>query len=617
MRPYATLMLLSCLALPLLAQEPAKIIIKTDETVNPWNHLQVNNRAETFQFAIVTDRTGGHREGVFEDGVTKLNLLQPEFVMSVGDLIEGYTRNEDQIDREWEEFTGFISRLQMPFFYVPGNHDYINEVMARKWKERFGRDYYHFVYKDVLFLCVNSEERMTGAGRGYIGDAQHDYIAQALRDNPQVKWTLLFMHQPLWNQTNTGRWADVEALLASRKHTVFVGHNHQYVKYERNNGKYFILATTGGGSRLRGPQFGEFDHVVWITMTPDGPIMANLLLEGIWDENINTEKQAAFTQPLIEGRAVRVEPLILDKPEFQGGEVIVRVTNDSDVPMRARLDLSSTAQIWVQNTRFDEVIAPNSVELVTFRLRTGKPVKADALTALALKTTLSYSPENRPLLEIQSEYQLRPEYRRPVSKAPALVAVDGDPAEWKNLRYTATDPAQAQGSPFAHKGAADGSFTFDLAADDQFVYMCVAVTDDEVSVTDGNNPLSQDGIGIQLDARPATESTNSNGEGYMKNYALILISPLESGTGAGNVFMPEALPPGTQTACRRTATGYVVEAAIPIAYLDKMQGKTWESFRFNIGMSDIDNQGAHTTVISWQPDWRSAANILGSGMFRK
>ena len=31
------------------------------QTTNPWTHLNLNNQPKNFQFAIVTDRTGGHR----------------------------------------------------------------------------------------------------------------------------------------------------------------------------------------------------------------------------------------------------------------------------------------------------------------------------------------------------------------------------------------------------------------------------------------------------------------------------------------------------------------------------------------------------------------------------
>ncbi|MFM1875999.1 MAG: hypothetical protein RL266_1736, partial [Bacteroidota bacterium] len=76
--------------------------VKTEQ--KPWTHLNFKNNPDNFQFAIVTDNTGGMRRPVFETAVTKLNLMQPEFVMSVGDLIEGYTMDQEQIDKEWLEF---------------------------------------------------------------------------------------------------------------------------------------------------------------------------------------------------------------------------------------------------------------------------------------------------------------------------------------------------------------------------------------------------------------------------------------------------------------------------------------------------------------------------------
>ena len=98
------------------AQEGAKINIQEAKGPTPWNNLNVNNNPATFQFAIVTDRTGGHRPGVFLDGVQKLNLLQPEFVMSVGDLIEGYTEDTAKLNWDCNQFTGYIDSFDMPFF---------------------------------------------------------------------------------------------------------------------------------------------------------------------------------------------------------------------------------------------------------------------------------------------------------------------------------------------------------------------------------------------------------------------------------------------------------------------------------------------------------------------
>jgi len=49
-----------------------------------------------------------------------------------------------------------LAELEMPFFRVPGNHDIANKVAQELWRERHGATYYHFVYKDVLFLVLDS-----------------------------------------------------------------------------------------------------------------------------------------------------------------------------------------------------------------------------------------------------------------------------------------------------------------------------------------------------------------------------------------------------------------------------------------------------------------------------
>ena len=257
----------------------------TTEAKNPWTSLKVNADADQFQFAVVSDRTGGHRPKVFSQAVQRINMLQPEFVVSVGDLIEGYTTKEEIMEKEWKEFTGYIDQLQMPFFYVPGNHDLTNKELNADWTKRFGRKFYHFVYKNTLFLCVNSEDGKAST----ISAEQTEYFKKALADNKEVKWTMVFLHKPMWTDKDLEKsgWADFEKALDGRKYTVFCGHVHRYQKFVRNGMNYYQLATTGGGSRLRGVTYGEFDHISWITMKADGPRITNVMLDGILPENLD------------------------------------------------------------------------------------------------------------------------------------------------------------------------------------------------------------------------------------------------------------------------------------------------------------------------------------------
>lgn len=272
---------------PTVAQPaaPAGGIQITSEDKNPWTSLRVNADPDQFQFAVVSDRTGGHRPKVFSQAVQRINLLQPEFVLSVGDLINGYTTKPEQIEKEWKEFTGYVAKFEMPFFYVPGNHDLTNKEQNDDWKARFGRKFYHFVYKNVLFFAVNSED---GGKASFVTDEQTKYFQEVLKANPDVKWTLIFLHKPLWTAADlkANGWEAFEKALEGRKYTVFCGHVHRYQKFTRNGMNYYQLATTGGGSRLRGVEYGEFDQIAWITMKKDGPLIANVMLDGVLPENL-------------------------------------------------------------------------------------------------------------------------------------------------------------------------------------------------------------------------------------------------------------------------------------------------------------------------------------------
>jgi hypothetical protein len=256
------------------------------EERNPWNNLRLNNDPETFRFAIISDRTGGHRAQIFSQAVERLNLMQPEFVLSVGDLIEGYTKDNEKVASQWREFQGYISQLQMPFFYVPGNHDVSEVTGEQTWKEKFGRRYYHFVYKNVLFLVLCTDDPHGKLGK--ISDEQIAVIKKTLDANCGVRWTIVALHRPLWTEEEPEKngWLKVEELLAGRPYTVFCGHIHVYRKFVRQGMNYYQLATTGGASRMRGVRYGEFDHFVWVTMKKDGPTLANVMLDGVFPEDM-------------------------------------------------------------------------------------------------------------------------------------------------------------------------------------------------------------------------------------------------------------------------------------------------------------------------------------------
>lgn len=575
-------------------------VSKGTTSKNPWNHLDFYNQAENFQFAIVTDRTGGERPGIFSVGIEKLNLLKPEFVMSVGDLIEGYTEDVDQLNREWDEFIGFIDQLESPFFYVPGNHDITNEVMEEIWNERFGRTYYHFLYNDVLFLALNSEEAIQGAGGGGIEDEQYEYIKKVLEMHPDVRWTMVFTHQPMWIYENPRRWWDVEALLADRNHTVFAGHYHNYVKRERNNANYYTLATTGGGSRMRGPLFGEFDHIVWVTMTDNGPVVANLLIDGILDDDIRTEDLANMVNMVSSEVAMTIQPGF--DPNVTKQEYTAKIQNYSNSPMKADLHvMDATGNTITQTVPLD--LGPNSVVM--------QDISVDHADPIQVKAAYRYAFDGYPDLETEQTVTLKPQFFHTLADTDRRVKVDGDLSEWGQLRYSSAYALDMKSQ--TPVDPADG-FRFDVSMKGGKLVVAVEVTDDEYYVP-GGNPLNQDGIGVIVDANPLDRSSQNNldQEKVFEDWFPLLITP--SDDQVNELAYQSIIGKYMSGALKRSATGYTAEFEMPLKAIMRRMTEGDGTFRLNVLMNDFDSNGDSHITLGWKPSWDQPTSALGSGTF--
>jgi protein-tyrosine phosphatase len=98
-----------------------------------------------------------------------------------------------------------------------------------------------------------------------------------------VRWTFAFMHTPAWTQPDPGNFTRLEALLQDRPYTVFAGHTHTY-EYTRRNGRDYITMGLTGGLAPESPGLGNMDHLTLVTMTETGPVIGNVLMNGIIDK---------------------------------------------------------------------------------------------------------------------------------------------------------------------------------------------------------------------------------------------------------------------------------------------------------------------------------------------
>ena len=301
--------------------------------VKPWTAMPVLG-ASPLRFAVIGDHTGLARPGVFEQGLRQVSWLQPDFILSVGDLIEGYTEDRVEIARQWAAVDTAIAATGLPFIHTPGNHDIDNAETLDAWRERRGPGYYSFTYKGALFIVMNTEDTPTPmstqqaksfyakvammkadpdvaektiadeiAHRAIhkneyasldvvnFGDKQIGFLADALARNPQVRWTFVVFHKPAWKMEDK-YFPRIRALLKGRNYTVFAGHTH-YFTHEVIDGAYYINMGTTGGIRARsGP--GTMDHAMLVTLGPTGPVFANQRLNALMDVSGQTGQVRAY-----------------------------------------------------------------------------------------------------------------------------------------------------------------------------------------------------------------------------------------------------------------------------------------------------------------------------------
>jgi hypothetical protein len=614
--------LAACAPPPESSGAPPAIEASTSDAAKPWTSLAPNDAEDDFRFVVVTDRTCCHRPGVFEGAMPKINQLEPAFVVSVGDLIEGYTENQGRLDAEWDEMEGFIAKLETPFFYTAGNHDMSNAVMAETWRSRFGPTFYHFEYKGVLFLVLNSELF------GMVGQPdvplpgpwtqaeQMAYIEQVLTDKYDARWTIVLLHQPLWDTAEIDEdWLKVEELLGSRNYTVFAGHHHRYNLARRHDRNYITLATTGGGSPLRGTIFGEFDHVAWVTMTERGPRIANLTLDGILDENVANDA----TRTVIDALAglFTVEPLPSEGEVFSEGTVRVTMTNPAASEVRVR-PLEPRTEGYTVAGLEPVVLAPGETRALELSLAAEDPTPFRSIGAGVLEWTVTAEADGR-LLQYTASTPVMPVTTHRIPTATGVV-VDGNLDEWGELPFVVDrqgDIAAPQTDP------ADISFRFGVRADEAGVYVAVDVTDDALELGPERLAREQDAIAIAIDARSAERRAETKSisaalfDGTLAAITVTFLTPEEAPARDELLGFLEKGDAALTRSVVRTDEGYRAELLVPSAVLDAQAGVPWRDLRIELRAYDFDPGEHGETILHWQPYRFGDAPLAGTGAFTR
>jgi hypothetical protein len=549
--------------------------------------------------------------------VNRLNMLRPEFVMSIGDLIEGGSEDVEVVEGEWAEFLAFVDKMQMKFFFVAGNHDLSNPLMHDIWRKHFGPEWYSFDYKQVHFVCLCTEDPVTA-----LSDRQITWLEKDLTEHADARWTLLFMHKPLWsvaerelaagNPDPTG-WTRVVPLVRGRPHTFFAGHTHNYVQFERHGMKYYQLATTGGSSQLRGLPYGEFDHVVWLTMESDGPHVANLLLEGIQPGDVVTEQDATRFRQFLTQTVIDVAPVWVDSADrFRQGRINLHLTNGFDQPvvLNGAIHGLPLQSLTLEPERLELSAVPGETARLSAELRFGDGVDLSRLNHTSLTAKVKTTGDSPPLAA-EWTVPVVIDHRYPIHAEARLVDADLD--EWGSLRFATNHRPTILDAVDSWQGPADASFSFDLAHDGESLTVAAEVTDDRIVA-------GQDRIVFYVDARPPSERLTDQ---RLRTGAFRIGVGLTENDDPPYVYWTtygdEAVEPAVRAAARRTGIGYVVEFSLPLELLETSRSPAGLSLQMAVALRDTDDAGQPASVVLWRgtPDVDRRNTNYGQFIFFK
>jgi hypothetical protein len=546
------------------------------------------------QFVVFGDRTGREQPWFTAPAFDLVNALRPEFVLSVGDQIDGYVEEQGKFPPEeiarrnremWGIYDAFVARLTVPFFYVVGNHDMWNKASAAIYDEVHGPPYYSFDYKGIHVIALNSEEqkRTPGPGAGLLGQAQFDWLKADLERSQDATLTVIAIHNPLWLASGGRAWAAmVEPLLAGRNCIVFGGHLHTYSYEVRNGIRYVVVGPTSAGQGDHpNDSTGILRHVTLVTVDDGTPHLSLVKLGGaIAGETIPNGWRDRI-QPIRSASRLQYEPA-----EPRPGEPVTitwSLHNPTKEPVTIRPDWPGESSWRIESKAQPVTLEPGECRRVEFTARQPLGGAGDLPT---MEATFTWPDSDVPAAPFT--WPAEP-LRRVEAASIAGIQVDGKVDEqWAAATpVTFTSVRQLESCRDKWQGRDDMSARLRVAIDGTTLYLLAEVTDDTL-VAD------QDEIAVAVG--PAWQAGNQSAS---RSAAYFWIN-IGQRNGPAKINWGSKRRLEVRAASGARSDGYAMEVAIDISrFLESLEGQAAFAFNFAIGDSDAGESWETMTVGVW------------------
>ena len=378
--------------------------------------LPMTKQEDVFHFVVYGDRTGGVPEGlkVLRQAVVDTNLLDPDLVMTVGDLIQGYNETEQWLP-EMKQYKSIMSGLRMPWYPVAGNHDvyWRGKGSAPRghhesnYEKHFGPLWYSFAHKNAGFIVLYSDEGDSATNlKGFnigplqrMSEQQLAFLKKALVQHQSADHVFVFLHHPRWIMPNYsgGNWDEVHNLLkdAGNVSAVFAGHiHHMHYGGKKDGIEYHTLATTGGFLHADIPDAGYLHHMNMVAVRPSGISVSAIPVGAVIDPKEFTE---AFLEQISLAQTIRpiatMEPLQLKVDGSAAGQQTFSINNPTDRPVDLTIAMNAATWWNLSPDHFHCQMKPGESTKASFAL-TRRSGEIESIKLPELTTTLYYEGES-------------------------------------------------------------------------------------------------------------------------------------------------------------------------------------------------------------------------------
>ena len=222
--------------------------------VKPFSFIQVSDSHIGFNKEPNPDARVTFREAVAKIGALPVT---PDFILHTGDIT--------QLSKpgEFDDADQILKEAGIPVFFVPGEHDMLDEGQGKAFLDRYGKGsqgdgWYSFDHSGVHFVGLVTVKELKAGGMGHLGSDQLAWLEKDLAGRSASQPIVVFTHMPMWVVASEWGWGVDDApqamSLLNRFGSVMVlnGHIHQVQQKVEGNISFHTARSTAFPQPLPG-----------------------------------------------------------------------------------------------------------------------------------------------------------------------------------------------------------------------------------------------------------------------------------------------------------------------------------------------------------------------------